>query len=144
MELFFKFLSWSESYANFKQNQLRSCDENTTWWWSTCWANYRGKWEWSVVQESADSCGGYHHPRYAECSVRWQKVGVSLRQLNDIAVIDLYRCPDSVYSNMLMFILYLRATETLICRRDMSLIESTSFGFSQNTIHDFQNTVLNS
>ena len=27
------------------------------------------------------------------------------------------------------------ATETLICRREMSLIESTSFGFAQNTIH---------
>ena len=35
-------------------------------------------------------------------------------------------------------------TETLICRREMSLIGSTSFGFAQKKIHDFQNTVLNS
>ena len=34
--------------------------------------------------------------------------------------------------------------ETLICCREMSLIGSTSFGFAQNTMHDFQNTVLNS
>ena len=27
------------------------CDENTTWWRSTFRANYRGKWEWPVVQE---------------------------------------------------------------------------------------------
>ena len=36
----------------YEKNQLRSCDENTTWWSSTFWANYRGEWEWSVVQES--------------------------------------------------------------------------------------------
>ena len=36
------------------------------------------------------------------------------------------------------------AIETLICRREMSLIGSTSFGFAQNMIHDFQNTELNS
>ena len=40
--------------------------------------------------------------------------------------------------------IYLSATETLICRKEMSLIGSTSFSFAQNTIHDFQNTVLNS
>ena len=34
------------------KNQLRSCDENTKWWWSTFWAKYRGEWEWAVVQES--------------------------------------------------------------------------------------------
>ena len=34
--------------------------------------------------------------------------------------------------------------ETLICRREMNLMGSTSFGFAQNTTHDFQNTVLNS
>ena len=50
---FFKLLYCSESYANLKQNQLRSCDKNTTWWRSTFWANYRGEWEWSVVQECA-------------------------------------------------------------------------------------------
>ena len=37
---------------------------------------------------------------------------------------------------------YLDAIETLIFRREMSLI-ATSFGFAQHTIHDFQNTVLN-
>ena len=40
--------------------------------------------------------------------------------------------------------IYLSATETLICHREMNLLGSTSFGFAQNTIHDFQNTVLNS
>ena len=35
------------------------------------------------------------------------------------------------------------ATETLICRREISLAGSTSFDFAQHTIHDFQNTVLN-
>ena len=79
------------------------------------------------------------------------KVGVSLRQLNEKAVIDIFkgkeRCnhrfPDSDYFNTLLLIFYLRATETLICRRDMSLIGSTSFSFAQKTIHDLQNTVLN-
>ena len=32
--------------------------------------------------------------------------------------------------------------ETLICRREMSLLGSTSFDCAQNTIHDFQNTLL--
>ena len=45
---------------------------------------------------------------------------------------------------MLLLIIYLSAIETRICRGEMSLIESTAFGFAQNTIHDFQNTVLNS
>ena len=40
--------------------------------------------------------------------------------------------------------LYLSAIERLICRGEMSLIGSTSFGFAQNTMHNFQNTVLNS
>ena len=40
--------------------------------------------------------------------------------------------------NMLLLIIYLSAIETLICRREMSLIRSTSFGFAQNTIHGFQ------
>ena len=30
------------------------------------------------------------------------------------------------------------------CHREMSLIGSTSFGYAQNTMHDFQNTILNS
>ena len=52
--------------------------------------------------------------------------------------------PYSVYFNTLLLIIYLSAIGTLICRREMSLIESTSFGFAQNAIHDFQNTILNS
>ena len=40
-------------------------------------------------------------------------------------------------------LVYLIATETLICRREISLAGSTSFDFAQHTIHDFQNTVLN-
>ena len=55
-----------------------------------------------------------------------------------------HRCPDSVYFHTLLLIMYLSAIERLICRREMSLIGSKSFGFAQNTIHDFQNTVLNS
>ena len=31
-----------------------------------------------------------------------------------------------------------------MCRREMSLTGSTSFGFAQNTQDDFQNTALNS
>ena len=42
---------------------------------------------------------------------------------------------------MLLLITYLSAMETLICHREMSLIGSTSLGFAQNTIHDFQNTI---
>ena len=34
--------------------------------------------------------------------------------------------------------------ETLKCCREMSLKGSTSFGFAQNMMHDFQNTILNS
>ena len=55
-----------------------------------------------------------------------------------------HRCSDSVYFNELLSVIYLSAIETLICRREMSLIGSTSFGFAQNTILDFQNAVLNS
>ena len=74
-------------------------------------------------------------------------LGVSLRQQNDIEVIDIFnakrkscnhRCPDSVYFHTVLLILYLRAIETLICRREMRLIGYTPFGFAQNTIHDFQ------
>ena len=53
-----------------------------------------------------------------------------------------HRCPDSVYFHTLLLIIYLSATETLICCRGVSLIGSTSFCFAQNTIHDFQNTGL--
>ena len=52
-----------------------------------------------------------------------------------------HRCPDSVYFHTPWLIIYLSAIETLICRREMSFIASTSFGFAQNTITDFQNTV---
>ena len=48
------------------------------------------------------------------------------------------RCPDPVYFNTPLFIMYLSAIETLKCHRKLSLIGSTSFGFAQNTIHDFQ------
>ena len=83
------------------------------------------------------------------------KDGVSLRQKIDIAVTDFFffykkrkccnhRCPDTVYFKTLLLIINLSAIETLICGREMILIGSTSFGFVQNTIHVFQNTVLNS
>ena len=55
-----------------------------------------------------------------------------------------HRCPGSVYFHTLLLIIYVSAIERLICRRETSLIGSTSFGFAQNTIEDFQNTVLNS
>ena len=55
-----------------------------------------------------------------------------------------HRCPDSVYFRTLLLIIYFRATKRLICRREMSLIGSTSFSFAQNTTHDFQNSILNS
>ena len=52
-----------------------------------------------------------------------------------------HRCPVSIYFHTLLLIIYnLKAIETLICRREMNLIGSTSFRFAQNTIHDFQNT----
>ena len=34
------------------------------------------------------------------------------------------------------------AIETLICRREMCLLGSSSLGFAQNTINDFQNIEL--
>ena len=55
-----------------------------------------------------------------------------------------HQCPNSVYFVAILLILYLSAIETPVCGREMSLKGSTSFGFAQNTIHDFQNTVLNS
>ena len=55
-----------------------------------------------------------------------------------------HRYPDSVYFHTLLLIIYLSAIETLICCREMSLTGSTSVGFAQNTLHDFQNTLLNS
>ena len=76
-----------------------------------------------------------------------------MKKKNDIASIDIFnekrncfnhRCPDSVYFNTMLLIIYLSAIETLICRREMSLIGSNSFGFAQNTIHGLQNIVMNS
>ena len=55
-----------------------------------------------------------------------------------------HQCPYPVYFHTLLLAIYLGAIETLICRREMSLIGSTSFGFVQNMMHDFQNTVFNS
>ena len=39
-----------------------------------------------------------------------------------------HRCPVSVYFHTLLLSIYLSATETLTCRREMSLIGSTYFG----------------
>ena len=44
---------------------------------------------------------------------------------------------------MMLLIVHLTAIETLIWRREMSLVWSISFSFAQNTIHDFQNILLN-
>ena len=55
-----------------------------------------------------------------------------------------HRYPDSVYFHTLLLIIYLSAIERLICRREISLLGSTSFNFTQNMMHDFQNTVLKS
>ena len=55
-----------------------------------------------------------------------------------------HRYPDSVYFYTLFLIMYLSAIEILFCRREMSLVGATSLGFAQNTIHDVQDTVLNS
>ena len=121
---------------------------------------------------TAEGLDGSHHPKFAECwpPCITTHVGVSgavaslLRQVTKllvyhcanrtiIAVIDIFiekrkscnhRCPDFFYFHMLLLIIYLTAIERLICRREMSITGSTSFGFTQNTIHDFQNTVLNS
>ena len=41
------------------------------------------------------------------------------------------------YSDTSLLIIYLSATETLICHRDMEFNS-----FAQNMIHDFQNTVF--
>ena len=46
--------------------------------------------------------------------------------------------PILFFFHTLLLIIYLSAVKTLICHRKMSLIGSTSFGFAQNTIHDFQ------
>ena len=46
---------------------------------------------------------------------------------------------DPVYFNTLFLVKYLSAIKILICRREMSLIGSTSYDFAQNMIHDLSN-----
>ena len=55
-------------------------------------------------------------------------------------------CPTPVYFKSLLLVIYLSAFETIInfVVEKLSLIGFTSFGFAQNTILDFQNTILNS
>ena len=55
-----------------------------------------------------------------------------------------HHCPDPVYFDTLFLIIYLSAIETLTCSREISLIGSTSFSFTQDMMYDFQNIVLNS
>ena len=53
MELLFSsFFTDQNLTPILNKNQSRSCDENTTWWRSTFWANYIGEWECPKVQES--------------------------------------------------------------------------------------------
>ena len=52
------------------------------------------------------------------------------------------RCPNPVYFDTPLLIIYLSAIETFICHRKIEFIGFTLFGFAENTIHDFQNTVL--
>ena len=47
------------------------------------------------------------------------------------------------YFKTLLLIIYLSAIKMLICHTEMSLIRFASFSFSQNMLHDFQNTVMN-
>ena len=61
------------------------------------------------------------------------------KKIESVAIIDALIL--SFYTQLL--IIHLSVLEILICRRELSLIRSTSFGFAQKTIHDFQNTVLN-
>ena len=58
-------------------------------------------------------------------------------------VLSNHHCVDSVYFHTLL-IIYLSVIERRICRREMSLFGSTSFGFAKNMMHDFQNPVLKS
>ena len=53
-------------------------------------------------------------------------------------------CRNPEYLNTPFLIIYLNGTETLICHIEFSLLGSTSFGFAQDTIQDFQSTILNS
>ena len=76
-------------------------------------------------------------------SAKRQKIGVLFRKWKDRSIIEIFDkekkyfnhlCPDSAYSNTLLLIIYSSYTETLICRREMGLIGSTSLGFAQNTM----------
>ena len=51
--------------------------------------------------------------------------------------------PESSLFYTQLLVIYLSGIVTLICHGE-SLIGSTSFGFAQNTIHDFRNAELNS
>ena len=68
----------------------------------------------------------------------------SYRYLNKKRKCCNHRYPDSDYFYTMLLFIYLPAIGRLICRREMSLLGSTAFGFVQNTIHDFQNIVFNS
>ena len=46
--------------------------------------------------------------------------------------------------NMLLLVIYLSVIGTHTCHREMGLTGSNSFGFAENTVHDFENTVLKS
>ena len=60
IELFFfsSFFDDQNITPILNKNHLWSSDENTTWWCSTFWANYRGECEWSVMQERGSN-GAY-------------------------------------------------------------------------------------
>ena len=50
------------------------------------------------------------------------------------------RCPTSVCFNIPLLIIFCVLSK-LICHTELRLIGSTSFGFKQNFLHHFQNTV---
>ena len=120
--------------------------------------NLRDELIWGMSSTSELATMYYYTPRSIRGSSQstppGDKAWLSLHHLNDIAVTDIFngkkkkscnhRCPDPVYFHMLLLIIYLSATERLICHKEMSLIGSTSFSFAQNMMHDCQNTVLNS
>ena len=54
-----------------------------------------------------------------------------------------HRCPNPIYFNTLLLIVYLSYRKTYLSKRN-EFIGPTSFSFAQNTIHNFQNKELNS
>ena len=54
------------------------------------------------------------------------------------------RCPNPVYFNIPLLIVYCSAIKHLFVIQKLRFIVSTFFGFAQNTLRAFQNTVLNS